>query len=126
MLELDRDSTDAYVGDIDSMARAAYMWVRQQVHEQRFVGAPISSLEELDLAAGFLAGLRNRMTLGYTQSAILAYAYALMSGERSGAKYTAYRLLMRGSTDVSACRGYLYGLKAARELMERDSVPANG
>jgi hypothetical protein len=81
-------------------------------------------MEELDLAAGFLAGLRVRLTLGSAESAFLAYVYALMSGERAGAKNTANRLLSRGSADVPSCSGYLFGLKAARELMDAD--PAIG
>jgi hypothetical protein len=120
MLEVESESTDVFLRDIDSMARAAYTWVRQQVYEQRFIGLPISSIEELDLAAGFLAGLRTRLDLGSAESTMLAYVYALMSGERIGAKNTAYRLLARGSTAVP-CSGYRFGLKAARDLMSTDA-----
>ena len=56
-----------------------------QCFEQRFVGMPVSAAEKADLAAGFIAGLRAQLGLRDRESALVAYAYTLMAGERAGA-----------------------------------------
>ena len=122
MLELDTERADPFFRDIDAMARAAYAWVRQQTFEQRFIGLPISEAEESDLAAGFLAGLKLRMTLQDTDSMLLAYVYVLMSGRRAGALIKARSLLDRNSVAMASASGYLHGLRAAREFMNEASA----
>jgi hypothetical protein len=127
MQELDQSPTDAFIRDIDLMARAAYTWVRQQTFEQRFIGLPVSAAQELDLAAGFLAGLTARLQLDKSELIQLAYAYALMTGERSGAIRTAKNLIDRETAAFASCSAYLLGLKSARELFfeSANGIPAN-
>jgi hypothetical protein len=117
MLGLDQDGRERFIRGIDSMARAAYVWVRQQSFEQRFIGLPLSPIEESALAAGFLAGLKSRLQLGDSESTLVAYVYVLMSGERAGAPQTAEDLLQREPVALASCKGYLRGLTAAREFM---------
>ena len=117
MLDKDHDSTDCYIRDIDSMARAAYLWVRQQAFEQRFIGMPINLAEETALAAGFLAGLRSRLNLSDSESTLVAYVYALMTGQQAGATLIAIKLVNREPDTFAACAGYLEGLKAARKML---------
>jgi len=105
------------ISDIDMMARAAFTWVRQQAMEQRFLGLPVSAAEECELAAGFLAGLKARLGLGDSESALVAYVYALMRGERAGAAKTARELLAREPAAAMSCAGYLHGLAAARNVL---------
>lgn len=121
MQELDQDATDIVIRDIDLMARAAYTWVRQQIFEQRFIGLPVSAAEASDLAAGFLAGLQARMRLEDRESTLLAYVYALMAGERSGAISAARDLVSREAGALASCSGYLYGLSAARKILNERS-----
>ena len=116
MQELDQSPTDAFIHDIDLMARAAYTWVRQQTFEQRFIGLPVSAAQESDLAAGFLAGLTARLQLDKSELIQLAYVYALMTGERSGAIRTARKLIDSERAASASCSAYLVGLKAARDL----------
>jgi hypothetical protein len=111
------DSSDHSVQSIDSMARAVFTWVRQQAMEQRFLGIPITEAEQLELAAGFLAGMRARLGLGDSESTLVAYVYSLMRGERSGATNSARILLSREPGVAVSCAGYLHGLNAARQLM---------
>ena len=120
MLVLDKDSADSVIRDIDSMARAAYTWVRQQTFEQRFIGLPVSEAEESDLAAGFLAGLKLRLGLHDADLMLLAYVYALMTGHRSDALDKAEALLDRNSVALASASGYLHGLRAARELLDKE------
>jgi hypothetical protein len=120
MLELDTERADSSIRDIDSMARAAHAWVRQQTFEQRFIGLPVSDAEESDLAAGFLAGLRLRLTLRETDSMLLAYVYVLMTGQRAGALVKAESLLDRNPVALASASGYLHGLRAARELLDTE------
>jgi hypothetical protein len=120
MLELDTERADSFIRDIDSMARAAYAWVRQQTFEQRFIGLPVSDAEESDLAAGFLAGLKLRLTLHDTDSMLLAYVYVLMTGQRAGALDKAQSLLNRKSVALASASGYLHGLRAARDLLDTE------
>jgi hypothetical protein len=117
MLDTDQHGTDCYISDIDSMARAAYLWVRQQSFEQRFIGMPTNLAEETALAAGFLAGLRSRLNLGDSESTLVAYVYALMIGQQAGATLTAANLVNREAGSFASCTGYLEGLKAAREIL---------
>ncbi|MGI9291128.1 MAG: hypothetical protein ACR2QG_07610 [Gammaproteobacteria bacterium] len=116
MLDSDQQSKDSFIRDIDAMARAASMWVRQRAYEQRFIGAPVSSVEEIALAAGFLAGLKSRLELGDGESALVAYAYALMMGQPQTAARTAERLVEKDSGSFASCAGYMEGLKAARQI----------
>ena len=117
MLDLDQVGRERFIRDIDSMARAAYIWVRQQSFEQRFIGLPVSPVEESALAAGFLAGLKSRLQLGDSESALVAYVYVLMSGEQAGAPQTAEELIQGEPAAVASCTGYLRGVTAAREFM---------
>mgnify|MGYP003573372553 CR=1 FL=1 len=121
MLFRSQQGTDIFIRDIDSIARAAYIWVRQQSFDQRFIGKPVSSAEETALAAGFLAGLRSRLQLGDSESALVAYVYALMIGQRYGAAQTADDLVRREPGSFASCAGYLEGLKAARKIMDENS-----
>lgn len=102
---------------IDLMARAVFTWVRQEVMNQRFRGDSVSSDEQCALAAGFIAGLRSRIGLGDPEAALLAYAYALMSGERTGAAALVEKLLVQEADFQFSCSGYLHGLQAARTLL---------
>ena len=116
MLEHERDSTEVYIDDIDAMARAVYLWVRQQCFQQRFLGSPVSQAEKTNLAAGFIAGLRARLGLPDRESALLAYVYALMAGEDAAARRTARLLVDQESAVMASCSGYLHGLEAAHAL----------
>jgi hypothetical protein len=122
MLMTPFDSTDTCVRDIDSMARAVFTWVRQQAMEQRFLGIPITDSEQLELAAGFLAGMRARLGLGDSESSLVAYVYSLMRGDRAGALNAARFLLSRELGATVSCAGYLHGLDAARQLMNEQHV----
>jgi hypothetical protein len=117
MLDLDQESTDRFIRDIDSMARAAYVWVRQQSFEQRFIGIYVSSAEETALAAGFLAGLRSRLRLGDSESTLVAYVYTVMVGQQAGAPRVAEALVNREPGSFASCAGYLEGLRAARQIL---------
>jgi hypothetical protein len=117
MLDWTQDGTTRFIRDIDSMARAAYVWVRQQTFEQRFIGMPVSPIEESALAAGFLAGLKSRLQLGDSESTLVAYIYVLMSGERGGATQSAAELIQRAPDSFVSCAGYRSGLAAAREIV---------
>lgn len=117
MQELDQDTVNIPIRDIDLMARAAYTWVRQQIFEQCFIGIPVSSMEESELAAGFLAGLQTRLKLGNDEIILLAYVYALMMGKRAGAIGTARNLIDRDSAALISRSSYLHGLAAAREIL---------
>jgi hypothetical protein len=117
MQELDQNTADDLIRNIDLMARAAYTWVRQQTFEQRFIGLQVSPAEEIDLAAGFLAGLKARMRLETGETILLAYVYALMAGERSTAAETAQQLVNREAAAMQSESGYMYGLRAAREIL---------
>jgi hypothetical protein len=108
---------DTYVRNIDSMARAVFTWVRQQTMEQRFLGVPVSEAEQLELAAGFIAGLRARLGLADSESILVAYVFALMRGERSAAANIAQNLLNREPGAAVSCAGYLHGLSAARRIL---------
>ena len=108
---------DDLIRDMDTMARAAFTWVRQQAMEQRFLGLPVSAAEECELAAGFLAGLKARLKLSDSESILVAYIYVLMRGERSGAAKTARELLAREPGAAVSCAGYLHGLAAARNVL---------
>ena len=110
-------NADTYVRDIDSMARAVFTWVRQQSMEQRFLGVPVSEAEQLELAAGFIAGLRARLGLADSESTLVAYVFALMRGERSAAASIAQNLLNREPGAAVSCAGYLHGLSAARRIL---------
>jgi len=99
------------------IARAAFTWVRQQAMEQRFLGLPVNAVEESELAAGFLAGLKARLGLCDSESTLVAYVYALMRGERSGATAAARDLLAREPGAAISCAGYLHGLAAARHVL---------
>jgi hypothetical protein len=112
-----RDPHQERIRDIDMMARAAFTWVRQQAMEQRFLGLPVNAVEESELAAGFLAGLKARLGLCDSESTLVAYAYALMRGERSGATAAARDLLAREPGAAISCAGYLHGLAAARHVL---------
>ena len=115
---------DTYVRDIDSMARAVFTWVRQQSMEQRFLGVPVTEAEQLELAAGFIAGLRARLGLADSESILVAYEYALMRGERSAAANIAKNLLNREPGAAVSCAGYLHGLSAARRILgEQHPLP---
>ena len=120
MPELDTECADSLIRDIDSMARAAHAWVRQQTFEQRFIGLPVTDAEESDLAAGFLAGLKLRLTLRDTDSMLLAYIYVLMTGQRAGALDKARNLLDRNAVALASASGYLHGLRAARALLDAE------
>ncbi len=121
MQELDQAAADIPISDIDLMARATYTWVRRQIFEQRFIGVPVSATEASDLAAGFLAGLQARMRLEDRESSLLAYVYTLMTGERSGAISAARDLVSREAGALASCSGYLYGLSAARKILNERS-----
>ena len=95
MLSPRRENPDLDIRDIDSMARAVFTWVRQQAMEQRFLGVPVSEAEQLELAAGFLAGLRARLGLCDSETTIVAYVYALMRGDRVEAANAAEQLISR-------------------------------
>jgi len=111
-------SSAALVNAIDLMARAVFTWVRQEAMEHRFRGVSISTDEQCALAAGFIAGLRSRIGLGESEAALLAYVYALMTGERAGAAALAGKLLAQQEGDAKlSCSGYLNGLHAARTLL---------
>ena len=117
MLDMDHQSTDSFIHDIDSMARAAYLWVRQQSFEQRFTGMPVNPAEETALAAGFLAGMRSRLDLGDSESTLVAYVYALMVGQQTTATQTAEVLVKSDPGTFASCAGYLEGLRAARLIL---------
>lgn len=117
MRDWDYHGTGRSVRDIDSMARAAFVWVRQQSFQQRFIGLPVSSAEETALAAGFLAGLSSRLRLRDSESTLVAYVYVLMNGERAGAPQTAEHLIQREPASFAPFAGYLRGREAAREFM---------
>jgi hypothetical protein len=111
------DNHQQRIRDIDMMARAAFTWVHQQAMEQRFLGLPVNPAEESELAAGFLAGLKARLGLCDSESNLVAYVYALMRGERSGAATAARNLLAREPGAAVSCAGYLHGLAAARQVL---------
>ena len=125
MLELDQENHDAYIRDIDAMARAAYMWVRQQTLQRRFVGVPVSSAEEYDLAAGFLAGIKGRLGLEDTESTMLTYIYLLMQGEQVAAIRKVGELTNRPRQTVAA-EGYQRGLQAARDIFNEGQPVSQG
>jgi len=111
-------SSAALVIAIGLMARAVFTWVRQEAMEHRFRGVSISTDEQCALAAGFIAGLRSRIGLGESEAALLAYVYALMTGERAGAAALVVKLLAQQDGDAKfSCSGYLHGLQAARTLL---------
>jgi len=111
-------SSAALVNAIDLMARAVFTWVRQEAMEHRFRGVSISTDEQCALAAGFIAGLRSRIGLGDSEAALLAYVYALMTGERAGAAALVVKLLAQQDGDGKfSCSSYLNGLQAARTLL---------
>jgi len=112
-----RDPHQERIRDIDMMARAAFTWVRQQAMEQRFLGLPVNAVEESELAAGFLAGLKAQLGLCDSESTLVAYVYVLMRGERSGATAAARDLLAREPGAAISCAGYLHGLAAARQVL---------
>jgi hypothetical protein len=116
MPELDQNAAEAFIRDLDLMARAAYTWVRQQTFEQRFIGLPVGAVQEAELAAGFLAGLTARMELDESELIQLAYVYMLMTGQRSGAFKAARHLIDRELGAFDSCSSYLHGLKAARDM----------
>ena len=116
MSKLDHNAAEAFIRDIDLMARAAYTWVRQQTFEQRFIGLPVGAAQEAELAAGFLAGLTARMELEDSELMQLAYTYMLMTGQRSGAFKAARNLVDRKQGAFASCSSYLHGLKAARDM----------
>ena len=120
-------SSVALVNAIDLMARAVFTWVRQEAMDHRFRGISVSADEQYALAAGFIAGLRSRIGLGDSEAALLAYTYALMTGERAGATALVGKLLgqQEGGAQFS-CSGYLNGLQAARTLLvEFQRLPFN-
>ena len=125
MLSPRRESPELEIRDIDSMARAVFTWVRQQAMEQRFLGVPVSETEQLELAAGFLAGLRARLGLCDTETTIVAYVYALMRGDRAEAANAAEQLISREPGMNVSCAGYLHGLDAARRLLTEQPVTAS-
>lgn len=111
-------SSAGLVNAVDLMARAVFTWVRQEVMERRFRGVSISTDEQCALAAGFIAGLRTRIGLGDAEAALLAYVYALMTGERAGAAALVGKLLaQKEGVGEFSCSGYLHGLQAARTLL---------
>jgi len=117
-----KNSADDFVRDIDAMARAVFSWVRQQTLEQRFLGLSVSQDEERRLASGFIAGLRARLRLGDTESALVAYGYILMRGQRSEAFAAAQCLLLEDPGVTVSCAGYLHGLEAARRVLGETGV----
>jgi hypothetical protein len=119
VLEIATDS----VSRVDLLARAAFTWVRQQSMEQRFLGSPISMAEETELAAGFLAGLRSSLDIGDNESVLVAYSYALMRGERSGAVNSARDLISRSPGLAASCSGFLHGINAARKVLAEGPIP---
>lgn len=120
------EAPEAFIRDIDAMARAVFIWVRQQVMEQRFLGVPVTDTEQSRLAAGFLAGLQARLSLGDTESSLVAYGYALMRGERNEATRSVRQLLARDPAVSISCAGYLHGLEAARRLFAEQGADAAG
>jgi len=116
MRDASAEAPDQFIRDIDAMGRAVFTWVRQQVMEQRFLGVRVTDAEQCQLAAGFLAGLRARLSLGDTESTLVAYAYALMRGERHEAARSVRELMARDAAASMSCSGYLQGLQAARRL----------
>ena len=117
MQDADTNPTEARLRDVDLLARAAFTWVRQQAMEQRFLGSPLSNIDESELAAGFLAGLRSSLSIGDTESSLVAYAYTLMRGERAGALAAARDLVGRAPGVGASCSGFLHGIDAARRLV---------
>jgi hypothetical protein len=107
---------------VDLLARAAFVWVRQQSMEQRFLGSQISIAEESELAAGFLAGVRSSLGIGDSESILVAYSYALMRGERSSAVNSARDLVSRSPGLSASCSGYLHGINAARRILAEGPV----
>jgi len=103
---------------IDLLARAVFTWVRQEAMDHRFRGISVSADEQCALAAGFIAGLRSRIGMGDSEAALLAYVYALMTGERIDALTLAGKLLAQQEADGKlSCSGFLHGLQAARTLL---------
>lgn len=111
---------------IDLLARAVFTWVRQEAMDSRFRGVPLSAEEQDRLAAGFMAGLRTRLALLESEAELVAYAYALMIGERSGAAALAALLIDRDSALRFSCAGYLRGSHAARTLFSDLELVDNG
>lgn len=102
---------------IDLLARAVFTWVRQDAMDRRFSGVPVPAEEQYKLAAGFLAGLRTRFELLDSDAELVAYAYALMTGERFGAAALAGLLIERDSHVWLSCSEYLRAMRAARTLI---------
>ena len=117
MSDLPQGQLAESVRAIDLLACTVFTWVRQQSMEQRFRGVPMSADEQSALAAGFIAGLRAHIRLPDSDAALVAYVYALMSGERTGAAALVDRLLSRDEDLLLPCSGYLHGLQAARTLL---------
>ena len=107
---------------IDSLARAAHSWVRQQSYEQRFVGMPLTQSEECALAAGFIAGLKVRMDLEDDETTMLAYVYVLLAGDSTWAAEIADELgreLEREfDQQLVSEHGFKHGLQAAHRMLE--------
>jgi hypothetical protein len=117
MSESAREKYSFSLRSIDLLARAVFTWVRQEAMESRFRGVPLSAEEQDRLAAGFIAGLRARLALRESEAELVAYAYALMIGERSGAAALAALLIDCDSELRFSCAGYLRGSHAARTLL---------
>lgn len=118
MLELDQQSTEALIRDVDALARAAYIWVRQQTFEQRFIGQPLNAAEESELAAGFLTGLQLGLGLGRTESMLVTYSYVLMAGRREAVPEYAREVLIQGASQVGSSPRYKLGLEEAGEYLK--------
>jgi hypothetical protein len=117
MSDMPQEQPAASVRAIDLLAHAVFTWVRHETMGQRFRGNPVGADEQSALAAGFIAGLRTRIGLSDSEAALVAYVYALMSGERKDAAGMVDKLLVHDVGLRFSCSGYLQGLQAARTLL---------
>jgi hypothetical protein len=117
MSDIPQDQPAESLRAIDLLARTVFTWVRQETLGQRFRGNTVCADEQSALAAGFIAGLRTRIALRDSEAEMVAYVYALMSGERNGAAAMSNKLLVQDAGLRFSCSGYLQGLQAARKLL---------
>ncbi len=103
--------------NVDALASVVHRWVGQQSLQQRFAGIVLDRQEELDLAAGFLAGLRGILHLADREASLIAYAFLLKRGGPAAAT-GAERLAVGRLTGTAASAGYLRGRRAARDLLD--------
>lgn len=78
-----RQSARDDLRQINGLATATDLWVRQRLREQQFVGEPTDFASEDGIAAGFLAGLAAVHDLGDEELLWVAYAYALKRNPRA-------------------------------------------